>query len=104
MVSDASTSVFISGACSIRDVYCGAGDHDPEISVRIRFWSRKLDKKALVNAGVISRSPDGEVARGFGEAALNGADVAPTVDAQVRSKLGSVTRRSTEALKSVRVK
>lgn len=104
MVSEASTSVFISGAEGMRDAKRGEGVQEPDMRVRVRFWSRRVLRKADIRAGVISRSPVGDVARGLGDKRENAGEVSGTVEAHVSRRLGRVTRRRTEALKSVRVK
>ena len=60
--------MFISGACAMSEVKRGEGVQEPDMSVRMRFWLRSVDRKADVRAGVMSRSPVGEVASGLGGA------------------------------------
>lgn len=52
-----------------------------------------------MSSGVRSKSPvSSDSESGFGDAALKGCVVAGSVLAHVRSRFGSVTRRSAEAL------
>jgi hypothetical protein len=56
----------------MRDVNCGGGDQEPDISVRISDCLRRVLMNEAVRFGVISKSPLGDDARGFGELAEKG--------------------------------
>ena len=98
MVSEAKTRIFISGAVGMNDRNGDAGVQDPEIKFNAIPWLRCMSRKAVVKAGVMSRSPAEEDRSGFGEVLVKGAEVAGSVLAQVRMRLGSVTRRRTREL------
>jgi len=98
MVSEAKTRIFISGAVGMNDRNGDAGVQEPEMKFNVTPWLRCISRKAAVRAGVISRSPAEEDRSGFGEAFVKGAEVAGSVLAQVRMRLGSVTRRRTREL------
>lgn len=98
MVSEAKTRIFISGAVGMNDRNGGAGVQDPEMKFNVMPWLRCFSRKAAIKAGVISRSPAEEERSGFGEALVKGREVKGSVLAQVRMRLGSVTRRRTREL------
>jgi len=98
MVSEARTRIFISGAVGMNDRNGGAGSQDPEMKANVTPWLRSVSTKAAVRAGVISRSPVEKERSGFGDALLKGAEDAGSVLAQVKRRLGSVTRRRTAEL------
>ena len=74
------------------------GVQDPEMSVSVIGRETRTWRKEATSSGVISRSPFCSVRRGFGRLVENGDVVAGRVEAKVRRRLGSVTRRRTEAL------
>ena len=98
MVSEAKTRIFISGAVGMNDRNGGAGVQDPDMKFNVIPWLCNMSMKAAVRAEVISRSPAEEDRSGFGEAFVKGEEVAESVLAQVRIRLGSVTRRRTREL------
>lgn len=99
IVSEARTSMFISGAVGMSERNGVLGDHDPEMRFNVIPWPAIALTKAVVISGVMSRSPwPSPVDRGLGVSAEKGAAVAGKVLAHVRSKFGSVTKRSTDTL------
>ena len=91
--------VFISCVLGMSSRSRGTGVQDPDISVSVIGRAARADLNAEMRAGVIIRSPDvSEERRGLGESDEKGAEVAGSVDAKVRRRLGSVTRRRTETL------
>lgn len=98
IVSDASTSVVISGPVGTRERKLGTGAQEPEIRFRVMPWWVSAVVNALRRAGVMSKSPAEDSWSGFGEVAEKGASVADNVDTQHKSRFGRVTRRRTEAL------
>lgn len=105
IVSDAKARVLMSRVTGMRDKNCSAGFQDPDIKVIWISRSCRAETKDDMREGVISRSPDGEAWSGFGLRALNPASDEFGNDlTHVKSRFGTVARRSTEALKSVKVK
>lgn len=69
------------------------------MKLRFRASDDKVERKAFVSSGVISKSPfPSGPARGFGSVGENGASCAGNVLAHVRMRFGNVTKRRTEAL------
>jgi hypothetical protein len=75
------------------------GVHEPEIRVRFSPREERVERKALMSEGVISKSPfSSRLQRGFGSEFEKGASCAGSVLAHVRRRFGNVTSLRTDAL------